>query len=95
MSSGIRSETVGFGVSPHQAAERRRAPSRERRKFATNDHQYGSMTIPTATSPERAGFGPELSLSYDSGVGNSPFGFGFSLSLSSITQKTGGSATIH
>jgi len=47
-----------------------------------------SMTVPIATSPGRSGFGPQLSLSYDSGAGNGPFGFGWSLSLPSITRKT-------
>ena len=46
------------------------------------------MTVPIATSPGRSGFGPQLSLSYDSGAGNGPFGFGWSLSLPSITRKT-------
>ena len=32
------------------------------------------MTVPIATSPGRSGFGPQLSLSYDSGAGNGPFG---------------------
>lgn len=32
----------------------------------------GSMTVPIATSPGRAGFGPHLALSYDSGAGNGP-----------------------
>src|SRR2546425_11293224 len=48
----------------------------------------GSMTVPIATSPGRSGFGPQLSLSYDSGSGNGPFGFGWSLSLPSVTRKT-------
>ncbi|MFB3885321.1 MAG: SpvB/TcaC N-terminal domain-containing protein [Thermodesulfobacteriota bacterium] len=48
----------------------------------------GSMTVPIATSPGRSGFGPQLALSYDSGSGNGPFGFGWSLSLPSITRKT-------
>lgn len=48
----------------------------------------GSLSIPIYTSPGRAGFGPQLSLSYDSGAGNGPFGFGWSLSLPSITRKT-------
>ena len=48
----------------------------------------GSMAVPIATSPGRSGFGPQLSLSYDSGAGNGPFGFGWSLSLPSITRKT-------
>lgn len=47
-----------------------------------------SMTVPVTTSEGRSGFGPELSLSYDSGSGNGPFGFGWSLGLPSITRKT-------
>jgi len=46
------------------------------------------MSVPIAASPGRSGFGPKLSLSYDSGAGNGPFGFGWSLSLPSITRKT-------
>src|SRR4051812_19867730 len=48
----------------------------------------GSMSVPIATSPGRSGFGPQLSLSYDSGAGNGPFGFGWNISLPSITRKT-------
>jgi hypothetical protein len=48
----------------------------------------GSMSVPIATSPGRAGFGPQLSLSYDSGAGNGPFGLGWNFSLPSITRKT-------
>ena len=47
-----------------------------------------TLTVPLAASPGRSGFGPELSLSYDSGAGNGPFGFGWSLSLPAITRKT-------
>lgn len=58
-------------------------------KFAANPVTgTGSMTVPVATSPGRSGFGPELSLTYDSGSGNGPFGFGWHLSLPSITRKT-------
>jgi len=58
-------------------------------KFAANPVTgTGSMTVPIPTSPGRAGFGPQLSLSYDSGSGNGPFGFGWSLSLPSITRKS-------
>jgi RHS repeat-associated protein len=46
------------------------------------------MSVPIATSPGRSGFGPQLSLTYDSGAGNGPFGFGWSLSLPSITRRT-------
>src|SRR4051794_35152215 len=44
-----------------------------------------SASIPIFTSPGRSGFVPSLSLSYDSGMGNGPFGFGWNLSLPSIT----------
>ena len=58
-------------------------------KFAANPATgTGSMTVPIATSPGRSGFGPQLSLSYDSGSGNGPFGLGWSLGLPSITRKT-------
>src|SRR5512134_1245589 len=58
-------------------------------KFAANPVTgTGSMTVPIATSPGRSGFGPQLNLSYDSGSGNGPFGFGWSLSLPSINRKT-------
>lgn len=48
----------------------------------------GSMNVPIAVSPGRSGFGPQLSLSYDSGAGNGSFGLGWSLSLPAITRKT-------
>jgi RHS repeat-associated protein len=58
-------------------------------KFAANPVTgTGSMSVPIATSPGRSGFGPELSLSYDSGAGNGPFGFGWNLSLPAISRKT-------
>ncbi|MEP0919547.1 FG-GAP-like repeat-containing protein [Leptolyngbya sp. DQ-M1] len=58
-------------------------------KFAANPVTgTGSMSVPIATSPGRSGFGPQLSLSYDSGAGNGIFGMGWSLSLPSITRKT-------
>ena len=58
-------------------------------KFAANPVTgTGSLTVPIATSPGRSGFGPQLSLSYDSGTGNGPFGMGWSLSLPAITRKT-------
>ena len=58
-------------------------------KFAANPVTgTGSMTVPIATSPGRAGFGPQLSLAYDSGSGNGAFGFGWSLSIPSITRRT-------
>lgn len=58
-------------------------------KFAANPVTgSGAMTVPIATSPGRSGFGPQLSLSYDSGAGNGVFGFGWSLSLPNLTRKT-------
>jgi hypothetical protein len=58
-------------------------------KFAANPITgSGSMSVPLATSPGRGGFGPQLSLSYDSGAGNGPFGFGWNLTLPAITRKT-------
>src|SRR5712675_1817271 len=58
-------------------------------KFAANPVTgTGSTSLPIATSPGRSGFGPQLSLTYDSGAGNGPFGFGWSLSIPSITRKT-------
>ena len=46
----------------------------------------GSMSVPVATSPSR--FGPALSLTYDSGAGNGPFGLGWTLSAPTISRKT-------
>jgi RHS repeat-associated protein len=58
-------------------------------KFAANPVTgTGSLSVPISVSPGRAGFGPSLSLSYDSGSGNGPFGLGWSLTLPSITRKT-------
>src|SRR5262249_44149241 len=58
-------------------------------KFGVNPvNGTASFEIPIATSPGRSGFGPKLNLTYDSGAGNGPFGFGWSLSLPSITRKT-------
>jgi RHS repeat-associated protein len=47
-----------------------------------------SVVLPLPLSPGRSGFTPQLQLSYDSGSGNGPFGFGWKLSLPSITRKT-------
>ena len=49
------------------------------RQFAANPAiGTGSMTVPIAASAGRSGFGPALALAYDSGRGNSVFGFGWS-----------------
>ena len=47
-----------------------------------------SFSVPLGFSPGRSGFSPPLSLHYDSGSGNGPFGLGWSLSLPSISRKT-------
>lgn len=58
-------------------------------KFSANSVTgTGSLSMPLFTSPGRSGFGPQLSLSYDSGAGNGPFGFGWTISLPSITRRT-------
>ena len=58
-------------------------------KFAANPVTgTAAMSVPIATSPGRAGFEPQLALSYDSGAGNGAFGFGWSLSVPAVTRKT-------
>lgn len=58
-------------------------------KFSANPVTgTGNVSAPIFTSPGRSGFGPQLTLSYDSGNGNGPFGYGWSLSLPCITRKT-------
>jgi Salmonella virulence plasmid 65kDa B protein len=58
-------------------------------KFAANPVTgTGPMGVPIAISPGRSGFGLQISLAYDSGAGNYPFGFSWSLSLPAITRKT-------
>jgi hypothetical protein len=60
-----------------------------RTEFAANPVTgTGAMSVPIATSPGRSGFGPQLSVSCDSGAGNGPFGIGWNLSLAAITRKT-------
>jgi RHS repeat-associated protein len=57
-------------------------------KFAANPVTgTGSLSVSIAVSPGRSGFGPQLSVAYDSGHGNGIFGMGWSLSLPSITRR--------
>jgi hypothetical protein len=65
-------------------------------KFAANPVTgTGLMTVPISTSPGRGGFTPQLSLSFDSGASNGPFGFGWSLALPAITRKADKGLEIH
>ncbi|MCU0643565.1 MAG: toxin, partial [bacterium] len=48
----------------------------------------GALSVPIFTTPGRSDFYPKLSLNYDSGAGNGPFGLGWNLSIPSITRKT-------
>jgi RHS repeat-associated protein len=58
-------------------------------KFAASPVRgTGSLTVPIATSAGRSGVGPQLALTYDSGAGNGPFGFGWTLSIPEIGRKT-------
>jgi hypothetical protein len=58
-------------------------------KFAANPMTgTAALTVPLPTSLGRSGFGTQLNVSYDSGSGNGPFSFGWSLSLPAITRKT-------
>jgi RHS repeat-associated protein len=58
-------------------------------KFSVNAATgTASASIPIFSSPGRSGFGPDLALSYNSGSGNTPIGFGWALSLASVTRKT-------
>jgi RHS repeat-associated protein len=56
----------------------------------TAGHATGtaSLAVPIFTSPGRQGFGPQLSLSYDSASGNGPFGLGWSVPVAAVTRKT-------
>ena len=58
-------------------------------KFSVNPATgTSSLTVPISTTPGRSDFYPKLSLSYDSGAGNGPFGLGWNLSIPLITRKT-------
>lgn len=47
-----------------------------------------SLNVPISLSPCRSDFSPQLSLSYDSGAGNGPFGLGWGVSIPALTRKT-------
>jgi RHS repeat-associated protein len=58
-------------------------------KFATNPVTgTASLKIPLPACTTRSSFSPQLTLSYDSGSGNSPFGLGWSVGVPAITRKS-------
>ncbi len=58
-------------------------------KFSVNATAgTGTMALPLPLSPGRSEFTPALQLAYDSGAGNGPFGFGWSLDLPAVRRKT-------
>jgi YD repeat-containing protein len=54
------------------------------------DPQTGTahLSVPLQLSPGRNGFQPSLTLAYDSGQGNGPFGVGWGLSVPSVRRRT-------
>ncbi|MFI0481123.1 SpvB/TcaC N-terminal domain-containing protein [Actinomadura sp. 9N215] len=58
-------------------------------KFSANPVTgTASMSVPLALSPGRGGVSPQLTLSYDSGAGNGPYGLGWTVDLPSISRTT-------
>jgi RHS repeat-associated protein len=58
-------------------------------KFEVNAaNGTAAFNIPLPVTPGRNGFSPSLSLSYNSGGGNSPYGLGWSVGYPSIQRKT-------
>ena len=58
-------------------------------KFQVNAaNGTSSFSIPLPLSPNRNGFTPQLSLSYNSGVGNGLFGLGWDLDMPAIQRRT-------
>ena len=58
-------------------------------KFTVNAvNGTNSLNIPLPISSARNGFSPKLSLNYNSGFGNSPFGLGWTVNVPSIKRKT-------
>jgi hypothetical protein len=58
-------------------------------KFQVNAvNGTSSFSIPLPLSPNRNGFTPTLSLSYNSGVGNGLFGIGWDIDLPAIQRRT-------
>ncbi|KAI0410906.1 65kDa B protein-domain-containing protein [Xylaria grammica] len=47
-----------------------------------------SLHVPVFTSPGRSGFGPQLGLTYSSGMKNGAFGLGWELGIPTVQRKT-------
>lgn len=63
-------------------------------KFSVNPATgTGALTLPVLTTPSRSNFYPKLTLSYDAGAGNGPFGLGWSLALAELGVR--GSVWLH
>ncbi|WP_334513294.1 SpvB/TcaC N-terminal domain-containing protein [Bradyrhizobium sp. AZCC 1693] len=46
------------------------------------------LTVPLPINPVRGGIGPELSMDYESGAGNGPFGIAWSVNAPAIVRRT-------
>lgn len=58
-------------------------------KFQVNSaNGTSTFSIPLPVSSSRGGFTPLSALTYNSGLGNSPFGLGWQLNISSISRST-------
>lgn len=57
--------------------------------FSADPHTgTGSVSVPIDLPAERNDFNPELSLTYNTGNGNGPFGQGWELSIPGVSRKT-------
>src|SRR5882757_1408020 len=58
-------------------------------KFSTNPVTgTSSLSVPVTVTAARDGGAPQLTLGYDSGAGNGPFGLGWSLDVASVSRRT-------
>ena len=86
--AGLSSKYDG-SRSQHFASQGRRSYQGHRREVCRqsgNRHRFALDPLPL--SPGRSGFTPSLSLAYDSGNGNGPYGFGWNVIYPTITRRT-------
>lgn len=75
--------------APDLSSQRWRCHSRHGREVRRQSRDWNRIDERTDRhQPGRPGFGHQLGLSYDSGAGNGPFGFGWNLSLPAVARKT-------